>query len=150
IRIVHDSQDDFIYDMNRFTIKVIDIQPKSVLETNVESADQLLALFNHDLTEATTIKESQQAGKFVTYDLGQEILIENLKLYVNESEFDYPRHAIIEGSLDGTNWTRLMTIGNQDGPNPHEASDGDKIADIFNQFSVPYRFCQVTDLHSRI
>lgn len=150
IRFLHVSLNESMYDLNRFVVKVIDVQPKSVLETNIESTEQLLALFDHDLTKATTFKESQQAGRFVTYDLGQEIVIENMKLYVNEGEFDYPRHAVIEGSLDCTNWATLMTIGNQDGPNHNEASDGDKISDIFNQFVVPYRFREVTDLQIRV
>lgn len=68
------------YDLNRFEVKVIDVQPKSVLGTSIRSAEQVLALFDYNLIAATTLKENQQAGKFLTYDLGQEILIESMKL----------------------------------------------------------------------
>lgn len=123
-----------------------EIQPKSVKDTNVEHLENPLALFDGDLGTHTYFRESQKAGKYVTYDLGQDITIHNIKAVVREAEHDFPRHALLEASLDGKQWTPILAFGNQNGPNEGEEKDEDRIDAIFDQLQVPYRIKEASNL----
>ncbi len=54
---------------------------------------------------------SQVSGQHVTYDLGQTRQIRDLRLIVQDSQMDYPRHAKVQisASADGP-WTDVITI----------------------------------------
>ncbi|WP_062105519.1 beta-N-acetylglucosaminidase domain-containing protein [Bacillus niameyensis] len=147
IRLQNSGSSAIDFALNSFKVISHEIQPKSVKNTNYEDHENLLALFDGDLSTNAYFRAGQKAGKYVTYDLGQEIAINNLKIYVGEAEHDFPRHAILETSLDGEQWTTVMELGKQDGPNPGEATDGDRIDAIFDQLVVPYRIKEAENVN---
>lgn len=147
IRLINSESANIDFDLHVFKVTSHEIQPKSVKETNYESHENLLALLDGDLSTHAYFRENQKAGKYITYDLGQEIDIKNVKVYVGEAEHDFPRHAILEASINGENWSKLLTFGNQDEPNKGEAMDEDRIDAIFDQLVVPYRMKEAKDLH---
>jgi hyaluronoglucosaminidase/hexosaminidase len=67
--------------------------------------------FDGDLSTKAKYCATPTKGGYVTYDLGQEITLQSLKVYVLDTAIDYPRDAIIQCSMDNVNWTDLITIG---------------------------------------
>ncbi|MEK5390082.1 beta-N-acetylglucosaminidase domain-containing protein [Margalitia sp. FSL K6-0131] len=134
------------------TLKVTsyEVEPKSVKETNYTSVENPLALFDGDYSTPAWFKNSQIAGKYITYNLGQEITLHNLKAVITKTEHDYPRHAVLEASLDGNQWTTVMTFGSQSGENVGEVTDDDQIDAIFDKLEDPYRVKEVKNLNQKI
>lgn len=146
IRLMNHGDTGINFVLDVFSVTSHEIQPKSVKDTNYEKIENPLALLDGDLSTPSFFTGNQKKGNYITYDLGQNIDIHNLKVYVNESESDFPRHAVLEASLDAENWTTIMLFGDQSGPNKGEEADDDRIQAIFDQFRVPYRFKEVSDL----
>lgn len=146
VRLVNNGNEAVSFDLATFKVISHEVYPKSVKETNYKEIARELAVFDNDLATNTYYRGSQKKGAFVTYDLGQEIEINNLKVYVNESEYDFPRCARIEVSTDGETYTTVMEIGDQDQPNKGEETEGDRIDAIFDQLAVPRRFKEEKDL----
>src|SRR5699024_2693185 len=110
------------------------------------SYENMFNLFDGDLATPAWFKNRQLEGYYVTYDLGQDITLEHLEVFVTESEHDFPRHAVLEASADGEEWHTVMTFGNQDGPNEGEAADEDRIEAIFPKHEESYRSKEVSGL----
>ena len=92
--------------------------------------------FDGDRTTSTQYVGNQTLGNYFTYDLGQTISLEKLRVVCMDSEWDYPRHMKISASADGSEWSEVMTIGNQTGDNPGEASDEDNIMDVLPEYEA--------------
>ncbi|MDQ0974987.1 hypothetical protein QFZ31_004865 [Neobacillus niacini] len=150
IRLLNNQAKPVEFTLDRLTVTSFEVEPKSVKETNYTSVENPLGLFDGDFNTPGWFKNSQTAGKYITYDMGQEITLNSLKAVINEGEHDYPRHAIIETSLDGNEWTTVMTFGSQDGPNEGEAANADLAEAIFDQHESPYRAKEVRDLDQKI
>jgi hypothetical protein len=150
IRLLNKQAKPVGFTLESLTVTSFEVEPKSVSETNYTSVENPLGLFDGDFNTPGWFKNSQVAGKYITYDMGQEITLNSLKAVINESEHDYPRHAIIETSLDGNEWTTVMTFGSQDGPNEGEAANTDLADAIFDQHESPYRAKEVRDLDQRM
>ncbi|WP_255307049.1 beta-N-acetylglucosaminidase domain-containing protein [Paraliobacillus sp. PM-2] len=147
VRLINKGSESITFSLDNFKVLSYEVEEKSVLETNLgfwESSP--LNLLDGDLSTYTWTDSAQSKGQHITYDLGQVIPLESLKLYVGEGEGDFPRHAVIEASLDGEKWDTVMTIGNQDGPNAGEETDEDGVADVFTNLEVPYRYKEVRNL----
>ncbi len=149
VRLLNKQAKPVEFTLDHLKVTSFEIDPKSVKETNYTSMENPLALLDGDLTTPAWYKNSQLAGKYITYDLGQEITLKSLKAVIAEAEHDYPRHAIIEASLNGSDWTTVMTFGSQDGPNNGEAKNEDQSDAIFDQQESPYRAKEVRDLDQK-
>lgn len=92
--------------------------------------------FDGDRTTSTQYVGNQTLGNYFTYDLGQTISLEKLRVVCMDSEWDYPRHMKISASANGSEWSEVMTIGNQTGDNPGEATDEDNIMDVLPEYEA--------------
>ena len=147
VRLINKTAEPIHFILDTFKVGSNEVEPKTMENTNVKLHESSpLNILDGDLSTHTWFAEPQTEGQFITYNLGQKINLESLKLYVNKSENDFPRHAVIESSLDGKEWNTAMTIGNQDGPNKGEMSDEDHIEDIFNKLEDGYRTKEVKDI----
>ncbi|MFF2446478.1 beta-N-acetylglucosaminidase domain-containing protein [Neobacillus sp. NPDC058068] len=149
VRLLNKQAKPVEFTLDSLNVTSFEIEPKSVKETNYTSMENPLALFDGDLTTPAWFKNSQLNGKYITYDLGQEITLKSLKAVITEAEHDFPRHAVLEASLDGSEWTTVMTFGNQDGPNEGEAANEDRSDAIFDIHEAPYRSKEVRDLDQK-
>ncbi|TDL73650.1 hypothetical protein E2R56_12175 [Rhodococcus qingshengii] len=150
IRLLNKQAKPVEFTLDRLTVTSFEVEPKSVKETNYTSVENPLDLFDGNFNTPGWFKNSQIAGKYITYDMGQEITLSSLKAVINEGEHDYPRHAILEASLDGNEWTTVMTFGGQDGANEGEAGNADLVDAIFDQHEAPYRTKEVRGLDQKI
>ena len=92
--------------------------------------------FDGDRTTSTQYEGLQTQGNYFTYDLGQTISLEKLRVVCMDSEWDYPRHMKIFASADGSDWSEVMTIGDQNGDNPGEATNEDNIMDVLPEYEA--------------
>lgn len=92
--------------------------------------------FDGDRTTSTQYVGFQTLGNYFTYDLGQTISLEKLRVVCMDSEWDYPRHMKIFASADGSDWSEVMTIGDQTGDNPGEATNEDHITDVLPEYEA--------------
>jgi len=150
VRLLNKKAKPIEFTLDSLKVNSHEIEPKSMKETNYTSVENPLALFDGDVKTPAWFKNSQLNGKYITYDMGQEITLKSLKAVIAEGEHDYPRHAILEASLDGNEWTTVMTFGSQDGANEGEATNEDRIDTIFDKHEAPYRTKEVRDLDQKI
>ena len=68
-------------------------------------------VFDGKLSTLGMINGKQEAGKHITFDLGQVIHFNSLRCYIVETQLNYLRNAKFEVSTDGENWTEVMTVG---------------------------------------
>ncbi len=150
VRLINKKSEAIEFSLDTFKVTSYEVEPKSLQDTNLTFYQSSpLSLLDGNLATHTWTDKAQKAGDYITYHLGQIISLTSLKLYVAEGEKDFPRHAVLEASLDGKEWNTVMTIGNQDGPNEGEVTDQDRIGDIFDKHEAPYRFKEVRDLNQK-
>ncbi|CQR45925.1 Hyaluronoglucosaminidase precursor [Paraliobacillus sp. PM-2] len=150
VRVINKGSKSVQFDLDTFKVHSLEFEPKSVLESNYAALENPLAIFDGDLERYAYYRDVQNEGKYITYDLGQEITLESLKVYVNKGEHDFPRHAVFEASLDGEEWDTVMEFGNQDGPNEGEAVEEDRIEEIFDEIEGDYRTKEVRSLNQKV
>ncbi|WP_461810920.1 beta-N-acetylglucosaminidase domain-containing protein [Faecalimonas sp.] len=149
IRIINKTEGAITFDVNKFAVKTVEIHQKSVKETNYSEIENPLNVFDGDITTATHYKESQHAGKFFVYDLGQEINLNSFKVVCRDSEHDFPRHAKFSVSTDGNDWKEIMTLGNQDKDNEGEAANSDHINTVLPTHEISYNVKKATDINKK-
>lgn len=148
VRLINKTSDPIEFRMDQFKVASNEIKPKSVKDKNVElHGSEAFNVLDGDLSTYTWFAEAQKKGQYITYHLGQKIDLDRLKVYVQKNEGDFPRHAVIESSLNGREWNTVMALGNQDGPNKGEESDEDHIEDVFPKVEDDYRTKEVTDIN---
>lgn len=120
IRLINQTQQDVTFNLESLTAVSNEIQPMDLYETNIggstlsDDARYLGTTKNWmdgNLGTAAKYSSTPRRDDYVTYDLGQEIELHTLKVYALDSWYDYPRDAVIEASLDKTQWTEILTIG---------------------------------------
>ena len=84
-----------------------------------------LNFFDGNLGTVTTLANSQIAGEYVTYDLGQLRPIKKLTMAMSESLQNYLRHGVLEVSPTGADntWTTILEVNN-DGAFSASVADG--------------------------
>lgn len=70
-------------------------------------------VFDGDLTTIGMINGAQEAGKHITFDLGQVIHFSSLRYYIIETQLNYLRNADFEVSVDGNDWTKVLHVGQE-------------------------------------
>lgn len=119
IRIRNNGEEAKEIILNDFAVTYKFVGAKKV-DTNFEKAqnenDMRVAgtvgnVFDGKLSTLGMINGKQEAGKHITFDLGQVIHFNSLRYYIVETQLNYLRNAKFEVSTDGTNWTEVMTVG---------------------------------------
>ena len=113
-----------------------EIEEISISDANGFTVADPSGAFDGDRTTSTQYVGNQTLGNYFTYDLGQTISLEKLRVVCMDSEWDYPRHMKISASANGSEWSEVMTIGNQTGDNPGEATDEDNIMAVLPEYEA--------------
>ena len=109
-----------------------------------------MPLPDKDRTTEAVWQGSQVKGSYITYDLGQEIDLQSLKLVLHDGTYkDFPRHAKVSVSTDGKAWKDIMMIGNQEADNKGEAENTDSITDLFPNHEISYNTLEAKDLNTK-
>lgn len=150
IRLVNNTDEAVSVDFESLTVESFEISPISVEDTNFGDAGTHLNAFDQDRTTEAVLQGSQIAGSFITYDLGQVIDLETLKVVLHDGTTDYPRHAKVSVSEDGETWKDVLLIGNQDAANEGEAENTDNISDLFPVHEISYYTLEATDINEDV
>ncbi|MEG2270487.1 MAG: beta-N-acetylglucosaminidase domain-containing protein [Bacilli bacterium] len=153
IRLLNKTQNDLKFNIKGLTVLSNEIEPVSIKDTNYGTIDNPLNAFDHDRTTETSLSENQDAGKYVTYDLGQSITLNKFKYVIHDSQWDYIRHAKISVSTDNINWQEIMLIGENEKDDTvtiehflpdHEISYNTKTVDNLNLKNIRYIKHEIT------
>lgn len=77
--------------------------------SNVLNASQAI---DNSLETGWSTAGLQKAGDFFWIDFGQEVVLTELRLYLKNRLFDYPRHFSVEISQDNINWLQISNYVN--------------------------------------
>ena len=105
-------------------------------------------VFDGDLTTIGMINGAQEAGKHITFDLGQVIHFSSLRYYIIETQLNYLRNADFEVSADGEKWTKVLHVG-QETENVWDdttAKDMQGITLTHDDMNPGYMYAEATDL----
>lgn len=105
-------------------------------------------VFDGDLTTIGMINGAQEAGKHITFDLGQVIHFSSLRYYIIETQLNYLRNADFEVSADGEKWTNVLHVG-QETENVWDdttAKDMQGITLTHDDMNPGYMYAEATDL----
>lgn len=138
IRLINKTDAEVTFDVASFVVTTNEFAEKSMASTTFNGIENPMNVFDGNRTTETYYKNSQTQGYNVVYDLGQIIRMDSFKAVCLDSSTDFPRHGKFSVSTDGTNWTDIMTIGKQDGPNDGEAENTDNINDVFPLHETSY------------
>ncbi len=148
IRLINNGSSDVTFNLTKFIVNSNEIYELKLSEASGFTVSGDKNLFDKNRTSETVFQGSQTAGRFVTYDLGQVIDLNTFKVVSRDSNTDFPRHAKISVSEDGTAWKQIMTIGNQDGTaNPGEAENTDTIQDVLPLHEISYNAKEAANLN---
>jgi len=150
VRLINNTDSTVSLNLTSLEVRSFEIYPISVLDTNFGSAGTHLLAFDQDRTTEAILEASQYVGKYITYDLGQVIDLESLKLVLHDGTTDYPRHAKVSVSSDNENWNEIMLIGNQDSNNEGEAENEDDISQLFPVHETSYYTRSVEGINQQV
>lgn len=77
--------------------------------SNVLNASQAI---DNSLDTGWSTAGLQKAGDFFWIDFGHEVVLTELRLYLKNKLFDYPRHFNVEISQDNINWIKIASYIN--------------------------------------
>lgn len=111
IRYINKGEADATFNFAALTVKSDEIVAPYVSDTNFTSIEGAANAFDYNRGTMAWFKNAQGAGKYFTYDLGQTIDLNKLEFIVYDGEHDFIRNADISVSEDGSDWTKVITIG---------------------------------------
>ncbi|EIE42336.1 hyaluronidase [Mycoplasmopsis canis UFG4] len=111
--IIKNSQDSQV-NINFNSLEVLTSEKTNfgnIVETNFNNKidSKLNNEFDNDL-ETSNIFKSPTNGKYIIYDLSQNIHINSLKIFTSENSYNFPRNLLVEVSRDKNNWWRVFEI----------------------------------------
>lgn len=131
IRLMNNTDSDIAFDLDSLVVSSSELMPIDYLESTIadsgnaddpRNSGNTRYWFDGDLTTAVKYCVSPQKDQYITYALGQEMSLHSIRVYVLDTDFDYPRDAVIQASADGTEWTDILTIGDGVENNDSDAS----------------------------
>ena len=111
VRYINKGEADAAFNFTALTVKSDEIVAPYVSDTNFTTIEGAANAFDYNRGTKAWFKNAQAAGKYFTYDLGQTIDLNKLEFIVYDGENDYIRNGIISVSENGTDWTKIITIG---------------------------------------
>lgn len=158
IRLMNQTNAAVTFDLDSFIVSSNEIWPMDLLDTtisNLSASEDARSLgttgnwMDGDLSTKAKYCGTPAKGDHVTYDLGQEVTLRSLRVYVLDTAIDYPRDAKIQASMDNENWTDILTIGDgiengsEDASTKPVESDGGWIHDTID---VAYAYVENADI----
>ena len=111
IRYINKGEADATFNFAALTVKSDEIVAPYVSDTNFTSIEGAANAFDYNRGTMAWFKNAQADGMYFTYDLGQTIDLNKLEFIVYDGEHDFIRNADISVSEDGSDWTKVITIG---------------------------------------
>lgn len=111
VRYINKGEADATFNFAALTVKSDEIAAPYVSDTNFTSIEGAANAFDYNRGTMAWFKNAQGAGKYFTYDIGQTIDLNKLEFIVYDGEHDFIRNADISVSEDGSDWTKVITIG---------------------------------------
>lgn len=100
-----------------FDVNVNDIQKPHLEASNIEinanwgDSRNNGKAFDKDMTTQTKFGGNPRKGQYILYDLGQEMDIASLRIYVSDNTPDFLRDANVQISTDKESWKDVFSIG---------------------------------------
>lgn len=147
IRIINHTDEAIDFNIQQFTVKTNEIHEKSLIDYKGYNASvDPQGAFDGDWETTLYFNGTPYEGNYMTFDLGQVVHLDSLKVVIKDSRTDYPRHGRFLVSMDGEKWTEVLTLGNQHEANPGEEA-GEDLAFIFPDNDANFRYKEVKDLN---
>ncbi len=102
---------DVNFNLNKFEVKSNETYPPSIKESYVKLNGKVSSIFDKNFNTSASFDAFPRKDKGIVFDLGQSINIKNITYAVLDTERDYLRDAKFQISLDGEEWTDIITIG---------------------------------------
>ncbi|MPQ42996.1 beta-N-acetylglucosaminidase domain-containing protein [Clostridium tarantellae] len=110
VRAINNSKSTVTFDLNKFEVFSSEITAPKLISAYMDDTGAEKAV-DGDLRTSVKFNGFPKKDDTIVYDLGQEILVDNLKYVVLDTEKDHVRDGKIQLSLDGTTWIDAITIG---------------------------------------
>ncbi|MGG5460207.1 hyaluronoglucosaminidase [Clostridium sp. B9] len=110
VRAINNGNDAVTFNLTKFEVNSTEVYEPSLVEAYVGDDGSKKAV-DGNLKTSVKFLGAPNTGDSIVYDLGQDILVDNLKYVVLDTEVDHVRDGKIQLSLDGENWTDAITIG---------------------------------------
>lgn len=120
IRLMNQTNQAVSFDLDTFRVVSDEKSPMDLHETTIanfssgedaRTQNTTKNWMDGDLSSKAKYCGTPAKGDYVTYDLGQEIDLRSLRVYVLDTAIDYPRDAKVQASMDNETWTDILTIG---------------------------------------
>lgn len=123
IRLINKTNAAATFSLTSFTVDTDEILPMDLADTNIGDGDPSQdARDTHttrnwmdgDLSTSAKYTAAPSEGSYATYDLGQEITVNSVRVWTSIGNTDYPRDAKIQVSMtadDNAAWQDILVIG---------------------------------------
>lgn len=102
---------DVTFNLNKFEVKSNEIYAPSIVESFVKINGKVESIFDKNFNSSASFDSYPRKDSGIVFDLGQTMNISNITYAVLDTEINYLRDAKFQISLDGKEWTDVITIG---------------------------------------
>ncbi|WP_099345848.1 beta-N-acetylglucosaminidase domain-containing protein [Clostridium tertium] len=102
---------DVTFNLNKFEVKSNEIYAPSIVESFVKINGKVESIFDKNFNSSASFDSYPRKDSGIVFDLGQTMNISNITYAVLDTERDFLRDAKFQISLDGEEWTDVITIG---------------------------------------
>ncbi|WP_195429050.1 beta-N-acetylglucosaminidase domain-containing protein [Clostridium sp. D46t1_190503_E9] len=102
---------DVTFNLNKFEVKSNEIYAPSIVESFVKINGKVESIFDKNFNSSASFDSFPRKDSGIVFDLGQTMNISNITYAVLDTERDFLRDAKFQISLDGEEWTDVITIG---------------------------------------
>lgn len=150
IRLLNDTGKDITFDIEKFVVTSKEIEPFQLKDYYFQDNPDVTDFSpenatDGDLTTSSVFQTHQRKGDYLIYDIGQEIDLDSLEIYVHDSSLDFIYDGIVSISTDKEDWNEIIEIGDQE---PNEDRNAD-INDSFPNYKVSYNTVLKEDINQR-
>ena len=102
---------DVTFNLNKFEVNSNEVSAPSLKESFVAITGNVSNIFDKNFNTLASFNSTPVKNKSIVFNLGQTISVKNLTYAVLDTEIDYLRDAKFQISLDGQEWSDVITIG---------------------------------------
>ena len=102
---------DVTFNLNKFEVYSNEVSAPSLKESFVAITGNVSNIFDKNFNTVAYFNSTPVKNKSIVFNLGQTISVKNLTYAVLDTEIDYLRDAKFQISLDGQEWSDVITIG---------------------------------------
>ena len=102
---------DVTFNLNKFEVKSNEIYAPSIVESFIKINGKVESIFDKNFNSSASFDSYPRKDSGIVFDLGQTMNISNITYAILDTERDFLRDAKFQISLDGEEWTDVITIG---------------------------------------